>query len=192
MASGQFSRPFSTGSAYDNLRTHDNARHSTHYLDTQAPPPSNHLPEASTASLPSTPFLEKPEDASLGSSSNGRYYGDVAPLPKRRPFYKRPWVWAVGGVVVAAIVALAVYAAASKSSKHGPAGNKSSDNKSSSPNTAGQGSTPAGDKPAPHVAITTGGDGSTVTKEDGTTFTYHNSFGGYCTSSPRSQMRARS
>ena len=30
------------------------------------------------------------------------------------------------------------------------------------------------------LAVVTGGDGTTVTKTDGTTFTYKNAFGGYC------------
>ncbi|TBU22967.1 glycoside hydrolase [Dichomitus squalens] len=169
-APSPFSVPFSTSNASENL----GSRGSAHYLHSR-PIPANHPPEASTNSLPSSPFLDKPEDAELDTADKETYYSEVPSLPRKRPLHTSPWVIAVAGIVLAAIVALVVYAVASSPHKHGPAGNKSSDSQSGAPNDAGQSS----DKPAPYVEITTGGDGSTVTKEDGSTFTYHNSFGGY-------------
>jgi len=46
---------------------------------------------------------------------------------------------------------------------------------------------PSGTK-SPSQNLITGGDGSTVTMEDGTTFTYHNSFGGYWYQDPNNPL----
>ena len=52
-------------------------------------------------------------------------------------------------------------------------------NRTSSSQEPGATATPTGTGNSPTVATVTGGDGSKVTMEDGTTFTYSNKFGGY-------------
>jgi glucan 1,3-beta-glucosidase len=47
---------------------------------------------------------------------------------------------------------------------------------------------PSGTKSPTSQNLITGGDGSTVTMEDGTTFTYHNSFGGYWYQDPNNPL----
>ncbi len=77
----------------------------------------------------------------------------------------------LGGLILLIVaVVVPVYFLAIK-----PHSNKSSQSSSSS--TASPSST--GSPSTPKSAVVTGGDGSTVTMDDGTTFTYSNSFGGY-------------
>jgi glucan 1,3-beta-glucosidase len=47
---------------------------------------------------------------------------------------------------------------------------------------------PSGTKSPTSQSLITGGDGSTVTMDDGTTFTYHNSFGGYWYYDPKNPL----
>jgi glucan 1,3-beta-glucosidase len=80
---------------------------------------------------------------------------------------------AVGGLVLLIVaVVLPVYFLAIKHTS-----NKSATASQSPTSTAASPS--ATKSPTSHSNLITGGDGSTVTTEDGTTFTYHNSFGGY-------------
>ena len=85
---------------------------------------------------------------------------------------KRPWI--IGGAVaLVAIIAIAV--AVPIAIKH----TSSSSSSSSSNNGGGSSNGGAGGGDAGTSSITIGGDGSTVTMEDGTTFTYNNTFGGF-------------
>ncbi|KAF7359312.1 Glycoside hydrolase [Mycena sanguinolenta] len=85
---------------------------------------------------------------------------------------KKLW-WIVGGVLLLVIIAAAVLYFAVFKKKN--SSSSSSDNKSSSSSSST--STSSSSKPVVAVAVT-GSDGSTVTAEDGSTFTYTNSFGG--------------
>ncbi|KAH9050687.1 glycoside hydrolase [Lactarius hengduanensis] len=79
---------------------------------------------------------------------------------------------ALGGLILLIVaVIVPVYFLAIK-----PHSNKSSQSSPSS-TTASPSST--GSPSTPKTAVVTGGDGSTVTMDDGTTFIYRNSFGGY-------------
>jgi glucan 1,3-beta-glucosidase len=75
-------------------------------------------------------------------------------------------------LIVAAGIALGVYFGVTRSKK-------SSDNYSASPSAASP--APGGQ---PNSKILYGGDGTIVTTEDGTTFVYNNSFGGYFAQDP--------
>lgn len=94
----------------------------------------------------------------------GSRWTDV-PHSKKKSIAARPKFWVLVAVivlVVAAIIVVPLYFFVIKPRS------------SSSAAAAGTNGTTA------VRAVVTGGDGSTVTKADGTTFTYNNSFGGYC------------
>ncbi|KAM5545145.1 hypothetical protein V8D89_001256 [Ganoderma adspersum] len=139
----------------------------------------------STISTPaeSSPFLPHTnKEAAFGNSQ------DLLPSPRRRPLYKRPWFW-VAAIVAIVVVALAVvlpiiFVVVKPGQHHSPASG-SSTGSSGSNDSGSNGQTGSnGSGSTPQSAIKTGGDGSTVTKDDGSTFVYHNSFGGYWVSDP--------
>ncbi|KAI0331221.1 glycoside hydrolase [Cubamyces sp. BRFM 1775] len=137
-------------------------------------PSLNALPAGSQTSLPReyAPLLK--EQNQYDSSPLGRNtgYGLDPEKPRRRPFYKTIWFWLLALIVVAAAVVIPVYFLVIKP-------NHKDSSKAAS--ASGSNSTASG---KPQAAIRIGGDGSVVTKEDGTTFTYNNSFGGYWVSNP--------
>lgn len=92
------------------------------------------------------------------------------PERRRRSLFRRPIFWfAVVAAVVAVVLAviLPVYFTVIKKNSSSSGGGSSNGN--------GNGSG------GPKNGLTTGGDGSTITMENGTEFTYHNPFGGFCT-----------
>ena len=135
----------------------------------------------STISTPaeSSPFL--PQTNKEAAFDNSR---DVLPSPRRRPLYRRPWFWVaaiVAIVVVALAVVLPIIFVVVKPGQHHSPSSGSSTGSSGSNDSGSNGQTGSnGSGSTPQGAIKTGGDGSTVTKDDGSTFVYHNSFGGYC------------
>jgi len=76
----------------------------------------------------------------------------------------------VGIAIIAVAVVVPLYFTVIK--------NSSSNNNSKSDTVAGSSASPHPSS-TPKVNAVTGGDGSTVTREDGSTFTYTNKFGGY-------------
>ena len=67
---------------------------------------------------------------------------------------------------------------------------KHTSNKATSPQHSGTATapSPSGTKSPTSQNLITGGDGSTVTMEDGTTFIYHNPFGGYWYDDPKNPL----
>lgn len=133
----------------------------------------------------SAPLLPHEGEQHAYNKEGGGYLAGGA---ARRPLYKRPWFYfllAAAAVVIALAVALPVVfvgrhhnsssATASGASSGGNGGGGSSGN-----NGGGGGSGGGGGGGKGGNLATFGGDGSTVTKADGSTFTYHNSFGGFC------------
>jgi glucan 1,3-beta-glucosidase len=119
----------------------------------------------------------------LGASARDRppaHLSEKAAVYGGRPKNRQRLFIIAGGVAaVLLVLAIAIPVAVTLSKK----GGSSSDSKSSS--TAGGGGGSSGSagasatgKPVAAIAVT-GGDGSTVTMDDGSTFTYQNSFGGY-------------
>lgn len=110
------------------------------------------------------------EDLQQASNKNAMY---AAPQEQKRK--RTRWLLILGIIIVVlAIAAALVYFFVIK--KH----DDSSDNKSGSGGSSSSGghqSTTSGGGGKSDL-IVTGGDGSTVTMDDGTTFTYHNAFGG--------------
>jgi glucan 1,3-beta-glucosidase len=113
----------------------------------------------------------------LGSSPAGATY-----MPEKRAAYapgrrggRR--VWIIGGIVAGVLLLLAIaIPVAVVESKHKSSSNVSGDKK------GGDGShtatDPSGGNKSKQSLAVSGGAGSTVTTEDGSTFTYQNSFGG--------------
>jgi glucan 1,3-beta-glucosidase len=90
---------------------------------------------------------------------------------------------ALGGLILLIVVVVVpVYFLAIK-----PHSNKSSSSSPSSHSTAASPSSTSSPS-SPKSAAVTGGDGSTVTMDDGTTFTYQNSFGGYWYYDPKDPL----
>ncbi|KAF5373029.1 hypothetical protein D9758_001649 [Tetrapyrgos nigripes] len=111
----------------------------------------------------------------IGSQPPGRYLEEkraayAAPRSRRRVIVIASLVAAV---ILILVIVIGVYFGVIK--KNGD-DNKDSSNSSSggASNNAGSG----GGKTSGTLAVVTGGDGSTITKEDGSTFTYSNKFGG--------------
>lgn len=154
-------------------------------------PSSDALPEAINA-----PFMKgnDPIRASMLSTSDASARGSKLTLPttslplldKEAPFdtaatnvkaRKRSLVkWVIAGVILLIVVVLAVvlpvYFTVIKPNNHQSAA-------ASAPSNDGHNSAQPTPSTVPRVAIT-GGDGSTVTTDDGTKFTYQNKFGGFC------------
>lgn len=125
-------------------------------------------PEASSGDVPLVVGTEKGSEKDLGGDAAGQ-------REPRRSLFKRPILWlaVVAAIVVVAVaVILPVYFTVIKPK------NKTS----SGGNTSGGG--PNNSTSGNPKSLTTGGDGSTVTMENGTQFTYHNQFGGFCVSDP--------
>lgn len=125
--------------------------------------------------------------ASIGGDKGGMQSSPY--LAEKRNAYAAPRAksrrraWIIGAIVIAAVaiiaIVVAIYFAVIKPNNNAKevSGNTSqgSDKGDSSSSAASPTST---GKTGSNLAVT-GGDGSKITMEDGTTFTYSNSFGGY-------------
>ena len=131
----------------------------------------------------SAPLLQHAEtDAMYGTGGYNKEAGYGA--GRRRPFYKRPWFYVllvVAAVVIALAVALPVTLVHKNSNS--PSGASSTSGGSSGGGGSSGNGGGGGGKGSTALA-TSGGDGSTVTTDDGSTFVYHNSFGGFCECEP--------
>jgi glucan 1,3-beta-glucosidase len=124
-------------------------------------------PEASSGDVPLVAGTEKGGEKISGGDAAGQ-------TEPRRSLFKRPILWlavVAALVIVALAVILPVYFTVIKPKNNTSSGGNS--NGGSNNNTSGN-----------PKSLTTGGDGSTVTTENGTQFTYHNQFGGFCVSNP--------
>lgn len=90
-------------------------------------------------------------------------------IKRRRRHYRRLCI--IFSAIVILILVIAIPTTVKSKKQH-----QSQDNAAS---TGTQTQTASGSKPTTAVDIT-GGDGSTIKAEDGTTFTYNNKFGGFC------------
>ncbi|EJD08278.1 glycoside hydrolase [Fomitiporia mediterranea MF3/22] len=113
-----------------------------------------------------------------GSKEGGRSLPGGGGPTTRGGNNRRRLIWlaaAVGFLVVAAAVALPV----------GLIVGRRDNNKNKSDSGSGSDLNPGGTDNPPNVAVISGGDGSTVTTEDGSTFTYVNKFGGFWVDDPK-------
>jgi hypothetical protein len=95
----------------------------------------------------------------------------LQPVPKSRPFYRRPlWLAIAAGALVAVVLAVALPVALHKS--------KNAQSNNGKPGSGGPGSGNPNNPKNTSNAIT-GGDGSTIISGN-TSFIYNNSFGGIC------------
>ena len=140
-------------------------------LGTESPRDS-FTPSAALSAAPSAaPLIPESEKGGKSLEAN------VNDQPERRKsIFKRPLFWlAVAAVIVVVVLAviLPVYFKVIKTKTN----TSSNENPTQSNNP-----TPTGNPGNPNspTGLITGGDGSTITMENGTQFTYHNPFGGFC------------
>ena len=98
---------------------------------------------------------------------------EVQPARRRGSLFRRPVFWFLAAAAIVAVVLsviLPVYFMVIRPKNNTGGGGNSGGNNSGTPE--------------PLSELTTGGDGSTVTMENGTQFTYHNPFGGFCAHIP--------
>ena len=135
-------------------------------------------------SLPDDPFDGPSVPLSSLSSPQPRFLSEKqAVYPSKTSKSRRNTIIlsALGGLLLLIVaVVLPVYFLAIKHNS-----NKAASSQQSGTATA---PSPSGTKSPTSQNLITGGDGSTVTMEDGTTFTYHNSFGGYWYHDPNNPL----
>ncbi|KAF5358125.1 hypothetical protein D9756_001169 [Leucocoprinus leucothites] len=127
------------------------------------------------SSVPSTQSLRKDfVDQSQSASNKELVNVNEAVSSQRRPLTRRKAFWIIlvlAFIVVVLVVVLPVVFLVAKKNNGG------------SPNTSSGSDHGSGGSAAPlptgGVTLKTGGDGSTVTTDNGTTFVYQNQFGGY-------------
>lgn len=142
-------------------------------------------PRDSIAQSANAPLVTETDN---GSEKNLEENAVDQPEP-RKSLFKRPiFLLAVAAaiVVIVLVVILPVYFTVIKTknntSKSGnPNGNSGNNNNTGGNNNPGTPKTPNG--------LISGGDGSTVTMENGTQFTYQNSFGGFCAQCSFSRLK---
>ncbi|KAF5374698.1 hypothetical protein D9615_008928 [Tricholomella constricta] len=151
------------------------------YLESDTPTPRDSFTPSSLPSNNSGPLLPEPTKLELSEFPEE--------LPRTAPRRRRPLFLILVGLVTLAIIVLAiilpVYFTVIKPKQRnahadGIAGPSTTTHAGDGP-VGGGGS---GDGPPSNSKATSGGDGSTVTKDDGSTFTYMNKFGGYWVSDP--------
>jgi glucan 1,3-beta-glucosidase len=155
-------------------RPHSSIMRSQAGLMSHLNPSGSQMSDLAATSPSGTPTLRTtllPSEDTSGLETS-RYPG-AEPTQKGRS--RRFWVFLSLGVViiVAVVVFVIAYFTIIKAAKHSDSPH---DNSSSNPSAPASSSAPAA---GANLAVM-GGDGSTVTREDGSTFVYRNQFGGYC------------
>lgn len=133
--------------------------------------------------------VDGPPEAMLashaGGARGGRGYRDASSAGKQS-FFQRYKKWIITAIVLLlAIIIAAVIGGvvASRNSSNSSSSNKGASGIGSNSNTPGVGSG-SNSKDAIENSALTGGNGSTITQENGQTFTYINNFGGNWVSTP--------
>ncbi|KDQ56457.1 glycoside hydrolase family 5 protein [Jaapia argillacea MUCL 33604] len=168
--------------------------------------PSTPVPNEPALEPPSAPFVTHPESSASptplsprdsyalsgtstpgllekevgGSSENGTRNDEeinekVPAAAARRPIWKRWWFWVAAAALLAVVVVAVVVPVVLTVGKH------------KGGSTPGAGSGPVGSgqgNPQSPTGQTSGGNGSIVITEDGSTFTYINPFGGFWVQDP--------
>lgn len=131
---------------------------------------------------------EKVQDAGVANANN-LSQRDELPAPVQRRTRRRVLVGVfavVGCVIVVLAIVLPVYFVVVRK-RDSDSGHVGSTGSGDSGTNTDNGGTNSGNTPPPNTP-TWGGDGSLVTKEDGTTFTYNNTFGGYWVYDPANPL----
>ncbi|KAI0717235.1 glycoside hydrolase [Cerioporus squamosus] len=154
MAANRDFNPYSPSHPPEGLYSLDTLQGSSAAVNTSR----DDLPGAPIPALSSTAFLTDSRGA-YGAIPEGNVYSAIASRKQAVPV-----------VVVVVAVVVAIYVAVIKPKQQG---GTSSDSESNS------GDKQHGGGSSPRATLQIGRDGSTVTKADGSTFKYNNSFGGY-------------
>lgn len=157
------------------------------------PGEDNALLQPPTPLVDLTPLQASPRDsfapsgtAPLVPENEKNLEGNVveAQPDHRKPLARRPIFWLAAAAVIVAVVlavVLPVYFTVIKPKNNTSLGGSGNNNTG---NGNGNGTDSGGDNHEPPTkppqGLITGGDGSTVTMENGTEFTYRNPFGGFC------------
>lgn len=157
--------PSERGSEYNDsvyaLNADPNTRSSTYRDDPSSPGYGVPMAEMGSSNSGSNRFMEEKRST----------YAAAQPRSKRRKFII---IGAIIAALLAVAIALAVYFTVGKKDSNSD-GDSDSDSSNTGGNNNGGGSN--GGRPVNYVK--TGGDGSEITMEDGTKFTYNNTFGGH-------------
>ncbi|KAJ2922815.1 hypothetical protein H1R20_g14280, partial [Candolleomyces eurysporus] len=152
-------------------------------------------PQYLESRTPSSITGQAPPESALGGStaafaqkevaaSHGSEEGEPVKPASTKSGKKRVLLFALVGLVALIVVVLAVmlpvYFKVIKPNQNSAESSTASSDSGSTGHHTSAAPTPT----ASPTSSTTGGDGSTVTLEDGTTFTYANSFGGYWVADP--------
>ena len=152
------------------------------------PPAAPYLAPSEGTSTPRDSYITNNSAANsapllAGVSEKDPADSGMFPAKKQKPFHKRPLIWALGAIslalIVAAVVVPVYFTVIKPKNNTVTGGTGGSDN--DDPNT-----TPTHDPP---TSTNSGGDGSLITAEDGTEFTYSNPYGGICESTPSFLLR---
>ncbi|OSC98799.1 glycoside hydrolase family 5 protein [Trametes coccinea BRFM310] len=152
-------------------------------------PLSGSIPDRSLASTPRDDAPMLSHSGSAEAVTKESYSNESSDFGATKPLIKRPWVWIVAATGILAVVVVAVvvpvYFTVVKPNHNNSvkSGTASGSDTNGSGNAAVGSGTASATAPV-QTAVTTGGDGSTVTMEDGTTFTYKNQFGGFWVNNP--------
>jgi hypothetical protein len=148
------------------------------------PPRASYLfsDSSRTSYAPSTPIYSNNNSGTL-LPVQGKTEVDEYPEEHNRPTKtnRRPLILALALAVVAVVVLaiiLPVYFTVIKPKQHSNASAGSSQPSATSSSSGGGG---GGGNSGSGTRLTSGGDGSTITMDDGSTFIYNNKFGGLCT-----------
>ncbi|KAI0759749.1 glycoside hydrolase [Trametes elegans] len=143
---------------------------------TPSPAASRPLLDDASRQASDVPLAADAGGAAGLSEKGGRSDSALGAPPKRRRLYMWLGVGAAAIVVVVLAVILPVYFTVIKKNDNSPS--------SGAARGGSSGSGGAAPNPESPTGAVTGGDGSTITLADGTTFTYKNAFGGFWVDDP--------
>ncbi|KAF8991502.1 glycoside hydrolase superfamily [Cyathus striatus] len=180
---GGYSTPLPEKDSNDSLRQAA-ALTNTYLTGEPSPTPRSNTPSVQLAPLLTTREKEVPSYYSEGPPALVS-----EPPPTSKPKRRRPFLLlaiAVGALIaVILIVILPVYFTVIKPKNRDRAVTTTGSGSSSEGSSAGSSSTAGAEAPQPTpTVLTTGGDGSTITTEDGSQFVYSNKLGGFWVSDP--------
>lgn len=139
------------------------------------PTDANSLHSLSGPSPQCSPFLKASDSLSSDSPYSTKEDYPELSIPPWRPRWRRPFVLALASLLALATITALVVSLAVTKRHHSHYDPGQQGDHSSGISDGGSDATVS-----TTAAFQTGGDGSIVTKSDGTSFVYNNTFGGFC------------